>query len=117
MLAADMSLFHICPRDASLRLKDEELVYAAHQALGRMRRRRMVQCGNKYRDGRICGEYLDPYDVHIVTCRASACSHGRHAGIQTWLESMAKQARLKTQPAPVVQHRGGDKTVSSEVTL
>ena len=33
MLAADMSLFHICPRDASLRLKDEELVYAAHQAV------------------------------------------------------------------------------------
>jgi hypothetical protein len=106
MLAADMSLFHICPRDASLRLKNEELVYAAHQALGRMRRRRMVQCVNVYRDGRLCGEYLDPYDVHIVTCRASACSHGRHSGIQAWLESMAKQARLKTQPAPDVPNQG-----------
>ena len=107
MLAANMSLFHICPRDASLRLKDEELVYAAHQALGRMRRRRMVQCYNAFRDGRLCGEYLDPYDVHIVTCRASACSHGRHSGIQAWLESMAKQARLKTQPAPDVQNQVG----------
>ena len=106
MLAADMSLFHICPRDASLRLKDEELVYAAHQALGKMRRRRMVSCGNVYRDGKVCGENLDPYDVHIVTCQASANSHGRHAGIQAWLESMAKQARLKTQPAPDVQQRG-----------
>jgi hypothetical protein len=106
MLAADMSLFHICPRDASLRLKDEELVYAAHLALGKMRRRRVVQCGNVYQDGRVCGENLDPYDVHIITCRASACSHGRHSGIQAWLESMAKQARLKTQPAPEVQHQG-----------
>ena len=106
MLAADMSLFHICPRDASLRLKNEELVYAAHQALGRMKRRRMVQCVNVYRNGTVCGEYLDPYDVHIVTCRASACSHGRHSGIQAWLESMAKQARLKTQPAPDVPNQG-----------
>jgi hypothetical protein len=106
MLAADMSLFHICPRDASLRLKDEELVYAAHQALGKMRRRRMVSCGNVYREGRVCGKSLDPYDVHIVTCQASANSHVRHSGIQAWLESMAKQARLKTQPAPDVQHQG-----------
>ena len=106
MLAADMSLFHICPRDASLRLKDEELVYAAHQALGKMRRRQRAQCGNVDRGGGLCGENLDPYDVHIVTCRASACSHGRHSGIQAWLESMAKQARLKTQPAPDVKHQG-----------
>ncbi len=64
-----------------------------------------MSCGNVYRDGTVCGENLDPCDVHIVTCQTSTNSHGRHAGIQAWLESMAKQARLKTQPAPDVQHQ------------
>jgi hypothetical protein len=46
MLAVDMSLFHICSCNASLRLKNEDLVYAAHQTLGRIKRRQTVQCVN-----------------------------------------------------------------------
>jgi len=100
MLAIDASLFMIIPRQDSLEMSNDHLIYMARQLFGKSQRSFSQKfCPNvSSSTGQICLEPLDSHDIHVSTCKVSNLRHTRHYHLQTWFQNMATQAHIPTTP-------------------
>ena len=101
MLAIDASLFMIIPRQESLEMSNEHLIYMARQLFGKPQRSFAQKfCPNvSSSTGQPCLEPLDSHDIHVSTCKINNLRHTRHYFLQTWFQNMAAQAHIPTTPA------------------
>ena len=104
MFAIDASLFMIIPRQDSLEMSNDHLIYMARQLFGKSQRSFVQKfCPNvSSSTGQICLEPLDSHDIHVSTCKVSNLRHARHYHLQTWFQNMATQAHIPTTPAAQV---------------
>jgi len=117
MQSTDHAVFHLCPRDQTLTLSNEELQHSARHALGRKTKKQRAQCGNFYRNGQRCLETLDAHDVHISICKARPPSHQRHQSIQDWLKAVANQAGMATEEAPILPGEQGNSYKKADLLI
>lgn len=117
MKSTDHALFHICPRDPTLTLSNEELQYSAQHALGRKTKRPRQQCRHYFRNKERCTEILDAHDIHLSTCRAHPVSHQRHAALQEWCTKLSRQAGMRVETAPLLPMAGGDKYRKADIII
>jgi hypothetical protein len=101
MLAIDASLFMIIPRQESLEMSNDHLIYMARQLFGKSQRSFVQKfCPNvSSSTGQPCLEPLDSHDIHVSTCKVNNLRHTRHYFLQTWFQNMAAQAHIPTTPA------------------
>ena len=101
MLSIDASLFMIIPRQDSLKMSNDHLIYVARQLFGKAQRSFVHKfCPNvSSSTGQTCLEPLDSHDIHVSTCKVGNLRHARHYHLQTWFQNMAAQAHIPTTPA------------------